>query len=358
VEPLWPAFEIAIFILNIVLFWTAWRYALQNEKRFIVYLLLAIFITISMVILARPDHSIVPDFDYRYAGPPYYFYCLFLALAVSMATRAKKEHTARIIVSILVVILAMQQIFSFHGVRLQSEAKMRQGAIVMLYDSLLPELETLSKKNPLVIPNLTGAHIFQGMPGYTLADYLLFFNKKMPVKLAQNAHMPPDVKTNTVETVESVRTSTSQKFKDALKKSSAIRSYYTSSVWMRYKNIDNEQVSLQTLPLSESREIFIQRNEFNPEKFNTVLFSFYTDDIPGNLEFSFSFKNDFGVDREAGSIRVDDYTPYTLKDSKRLYRIETNLLQLYAYSLSEKISNLTLYVPETKGAFVSGIYFK
>ena len=358
VEPLWPVFEIVIFILNIVLLGIVFKHGLKMERRFIVFLILAIGATIFMVILARPDHSIIPDFDYRYAGPPYYFYCLFLAMTVAMAVRVKKEYATRIIISVLVVILAMQQIFSFHAVRLEAESKLRQEAIVRLNSSFLPELEQLSREGALVIPNLTGAHIFQGMPGYTLADYLLFFNKKMPVQLVQNVYMPPDVKTHIVETVESIRTSTSQEFKDALKKSSVIQSYYTSSVRMSYENIESGGKAAKTIPLGETREILIQQSEFDPEQSNLVLFSFYTDDIPGNLEFSFSFKNDFGVDGEAGKIRVDDYTPYTIENGKRLYHIEVNMLQVYVYALSNKVSEFSLYVPKEKNPSIIDVNLK
>ncbi|MCK5059899.1 MAG: hypothetical protein KAR00_02005 [Candidatus Pacebacteria bacterium] len=359
VEPVWPAFEIAIFILNIALFWVVLKYALKKEKIFIVFLMLAMFITIFMVVLARPDHNIIPDFDYRYAGPPYYFYCLFIALVASIAIKIKKEYAAKIIVSVLIVIFALQQIFSFHAVRLEEESKLRKEAIVRLNDTLFIELERLSEKNnDLTIPNLTGAHIFQGMPGYTLADYLLFFDKKMPMRLVQNIYMPPDVKTHIVDTVENLRTSTSQEFKDTLKKTGIISSYYTSSVWMRYKNIEGENTGAKTIPLGENRNILIKKNEFDPEKSNTVGLSFYTDDIPGNLEFYFSFKNDFGLDGKAGAIRIDDFTPYIIENEKRLYHIETNMLQIYAYALSDKVSELFLYVPKEKNPVITNIHFK
>lgn len=355
-EPLWPALEVGIFILNMLLLLTVWKYASKGQRGFIVFLGTAIFITIAMVILARPDHSIIPDFDYRYAGPPYYFYSLFMVMAVCIAI--KRGATTKIIVSVLIVIFAMQQFFSFHAVRLKEESKLRQEAIVGLNNTLLLELEEVSANNPLVIPNLSGAHIFQGMPGYTLADYFLFFGKKIPVQLVQNAYMPPDVKTHIVETVESIRSVTSTEFKDALKKSGAIRSYYTSSVWMRYGNVERTATIAKVIPLGKNSDILIQESGFDPEKLNLVGFSFYTDDVPGNLEFSFSFKNDFGVEGKAGAIRIDDYTPYTIENGKRLYHIETNMLQVYTYALSNAVSEFSLQIPKEKNPAVVDIYLK
>ncbi len=178
------------------------------------------------------------------------------------------------------------------------------------------------------------------------------------MQLIQNTGMNPDFKTHIVTTVLSLRASTSPEFKEALKESLVIRSYYATSSLMFYKTTDTEDKSTKSITLNGDREIMIKKEEFDPEKMYTVGFSLYTNDTSGNLILAFLFKNDFGIKEELGKIRVDDYTPYVLKDGKRLYHIETNLLQLYTYSLSEKISNLILYVPETKGAFVNEVYFK
>ncbi|MDP2705025.1 MAG: hypothetical protein U1D31_01160 [Patescibacteria group bacterium] len=359
VEPFWPSFETGIFIANLLVLYIVIRHASQGEKRFIFFLLCAIGITIFMVILARPDHSIIPDFDYRYAGPPFYFYCLFIALSISIATKIKKEYAIGIIASVLVVILASQQAFSFHGARLAQESKMRQEAIVLLNNSLLSELGRLEKsEEQLVIPNLTGAHIFQGMPGYTLADYLLFFNKKIPVLLVQNVYMPRDVKTHIVETTKSLRASTSPEFIEALKQEGTIRSYYTSPVWLLYSNIEGQRISSSETSLEGNGNVIIQKSEFDPEKLNVVEFSLYTDNVPGNLEFTFSFTSDFTIEGKAGAVRIDDYTPYTIKDGKRLYHIEINMLQIYTYALSQNISDFLLHVPKEKNPVVMGVYLK
>ena len=358
VEPLWPSFEIGVFIANLLVLYIVIRHASQSEKGFILFLLCAIGITIFMVILARPDHSIIPDFDYRYAGPPFYFYCFFIALSISIATKIKKEYAIGIIASVLVVILASQQVFSFHAVRLAQESKLRSSAIVALNNELLPELKKLSENASVVIPNLSGAHIFQGMSGYTLADYLLFFNKKIPIKLIQNVYMPPDVKTHIVETTESLRASTSPQFKQTLKHTDPMRSNYTSSSWMSYKNVENEKIVIQTIPFGEDRTILIKKGAFDPETLNMVDISFYTDDISGNLEFTFSFQNDFGVDGPMGAIRIDDFTPYTLDNGKRVYHIKTNILQVYTYALSDKISDFSLHVPKEKNPVIENIYLK
>ncbi|HEY4500160.1 MAG TPA: hypothetical protein VJH25_00005, partial [Candidatus Paceibacterota bacterium] len=88
---------------------------------------------------------------------------------------------------------------------------------------------------------------------------------------------------------------------------------------------------------------------------HTLEFLFYTDDIPGNLEFLLYFDNDFSRKEKMARIKIDDYTPHVVKDGKRSYSIETDLLQIYGYALSEKISNLILSVPDVKNAVLVGI---
>lgn len=317
-------------------------------------------LTITMVIVARPDHSAIPDFDYRYAGVPYYFYCIFMALWASLLLKTKKDYAVKIILPAVIVIFAAQQAFGFHAVRLKTEAASRKKAVMRLNNTLLAEFNALHKKNaPLVIPNLSGGHIFQPMPGLMLSHYLLFFNTKTPITLIQNSEMPPDNTWNHLVTdVSSIRSETSPEFKDALKKLSAIRSYYASPSLMIYNASHTPDDSMKSVILNKNKEVIIKQKEFDPEKMNAVGFSLSTDNAPGNLELSFSFKNDFNADGAAGKIRIDDYTPYLLKDGKRFYTIESNLLQLYTFSLSEKISNLTLFVPEIRGASVSSIYFR
>ena len=359
VVPFWPAVEMIILFGNAVLFWFALKYAENKDRKIILFLILAMLLTISMVIIARPNHETMPDLDYRYAGMSYYFYSIFMAICASLLIKTKKDYAIKIIISIVIVIFSAQQAFSFYAVRLKEGAILRREAIVHLNNSLLVELDELSKEDTnLIIPNLSGGHIFQPIPGFMLSQYLLFFNKKTPVTLIRNSEMPQDNWSHVVSTVSSLRSETSLKFKEALKKSPWIRSYYASPSLMAYKTVNTEDEIARLTTLNENGKIIIKRGEFDPEKMNVVGFSLYTDNTPGNLELSFSYKNDFNIDGAMGKIRIDDYTPYTLKDDKRLYKIESNLLQLYTFSLSERISNLALSIPETKGAFAGGVYFR
>ncbi len=358
VTPLWPALEALVVLANVFLLWLAFRYAGRKEKKFILLLFALIFITIAMVIVARPNHEIIPDFDYRYAGAPFYFYCLFLVVCASLLSQ-KKEYAAKVIFPIIIVVFAAQQAFSFYAVRLKDEAAGRREILTHLHNSLLLELGTLSdQKAPLTIPNLAGTSILESMPGLTLSDYLLFFNTKTPLHVIQNAEMPPpDGRNHTVAMVSSLRESTSPAFKQALGEPSAIRSYYASSSLMTYRTATSSETGGTSLQKGTG-DILIHRNAFDPEKMHTVGFSFSTDDAPGNLEITLSFKNDLNTTGDAGKIRIDDYTPFTLQGGRRIYRIETDLLQLYVFALSEKVSDLMLHIPKTKNALLGGAYLK
>lgn len=354
----WRAFQILVLAANVTLFWIAFKYAAARERKFMLYLLASIFLTVAMVVVARPNHDVIRNIDYRYSGPPYYFYSIFLGLGAGIFLKLKKENAAKIIVAAVIVIFATTQAMGFQALRLKEEAKMRKAAIERLNASLLKELETMSKNNPLSVPNLTGGHIFQeSLAGFTLADYILFFNKKMPVELIQNRAMPPDVKTHTVASVESLRSAVSGDFKDRLAQAGAIRAYYASPALLDYET-GVVGAGAGAPVQNKTGNVIVESGTFDPEKKHLLEFSLITDNAPGNLEILLSFKNDFGVSETAGKIRVDDYTPYTPEDGRRMYRVKTDLLQIYAYALSEKVSDLTLNIPSTKNTMVNEIYLR
>jgi hypothetical protein len=359
-ETIWLLLKIIILLGNALLLWFTVKHAEMREKKLIILFLGIMSITILMVIIARPNHDTINDFDYRYAGAAFYAYCIFLALSASIFLKTKKEYALKIIVPMVIVIFSAQQAFSFQSVRISEEAKMRKEAIQNLNTNLLSEIDRVSKEKkdgPLIIPNLNGGHIFeQTLAGFTLSYYVLFFNRHMPVELIQSPEMSQDNRTHTVTSVSNLRASTSPEFIEALKKSEIIRSYYFSPATMSYKFTAGS--SSAVLLLNTKKEVLIQEKGLDPEKIHTVNFVLITDNTPGNLELAFSFKNDFMWEGATGKIRVDDFTPYEIKDGKRVYRIETDLLQLYAYALSDKVSNLTLSVPETKNAFISDVTLK
>ncbi|MDO8604223.1 MAG: hypothetical protein Q7K40_02365 [bacterium] len=361
VKSFWYIIEAIILVLNAGLFWFTLKYSQNKEKKLFILLGLIMFITISMVVVARPNHEIIPDFDYRYAGAPYYLYCLLIAVGASHFLEIGGRKSLRIIVSIVIILFATQQAFSFQAVRTRTESVLRKEAVTRLDRTLLSELATLSKNSSsLVIPNLSGTHIFeQTMSGFTLADYLLFFDKKTPIKLVRNAEMPPDVKTRSVMTVPSIRSVVSKDFLSELSASSVVRSYYATSGILSYKIlpplVDEAENKLK---IDSGRKILIYQRNIDPEKLHVVDITLYTDNVHGNLELSFYFKNDFDASNELGKIRIDDYTPYVLKGDKRYYHIEVDLLQIYTYALSEKISGLSLYVPEVKSPTVNAIYLR
>lgn len=360
VKSFWPFIEALIIAVNVMLLWFTLKYSSSKERKLIALLVALMILTISMVIVARPNHEIIPDFDYRYAGAPYYFYCILLALSASIFIKRNKAVLIKIVVSIVIVIFAAQQAFSFQAARTKEESSLRKEAVVKLNKNLLVELDILSRNNvPLTIPNLTGTHIFeQTMSGFTLADYILFFNKKMPILLVQNNKMPQDVKTHTVQTVSSIRSATSKEFIEALKTSPIIRSYYVSPGLMSYKIVSADNFAhTETSKQKKQGDVTVRQAAFDPEKMSTVGLTLFTDDISGNLEISFSFDSNFGIIDNIGKIRIDDYTPHIKKGGKRIYHIEADLLQIYTFALSEKVSNLYLHVPETKSACVSNFLF-
>jgi len=359
VQKYWSSLEFLILFLNLLFLFFLFKNSDNKNRRLYIFLASIFMVSISMVVIARPNQGILPDFDYRYAGPAFFAYILFIALASNVFLVKNKEKTLKILLPVIIIIFSIQQAFSFQAVRIREEAKLRKSAIVQFEKTLLPELEKLSENNKdIVIPNLSGAHIFNLMSGYTLADYLLFFNKGIDINLIQNKYMQPDVKTGIVETVSSIRDQSSIVFKEAINNSSFINKYYTSQILMRFATSEQKSPDLKSVLANEYGDIVIHKNNFDPEKLNVLGFYLTTDDVPGNLELSISFKNEFNKKDESQNIRIDDFTPHILENNKRIYYIETNLLQIHTYSLSALISNLRLHVPETKNASVEALYFK
>jgi len=359
-KKLWPFVEIIIMIANLLLLRLFFKYAKKREKKFAFFLLSIILISLTTVIIARPNHSIISvDFDYRYAGPAFYAYILFLSVGANMFIKANKKLALKIIVPVVIILFSAQQALSFQATRLREEAKLRKISISEFEKSLLIELDTLGKDNPsLIIPNLSGEHILKIMPGFTLADYVLFFNNKSPAQLIQNIYMPPDAKTGIVETVSSIRASTSPAFKKALVTHPFIKKYYSSPILLRLKTFEQKNPLSRPVTLNENREIVIKNDTFDPEQLNTLGFSLYTDNSNGNLELLLTFKNEFNGEEETQKIRIDDFTHYSVENNTRVHYIETNLLQIHTYSLSNTVSNIKLYIPETKKAIIKDLYFK
>jgi hypothetical protein len=356
--PIWPFIEFGILIFNLWFFWLVWKHSGSREKKLLLWLLSGILITILMVILARPNQSAIPDFDYRYAGAPFFFYAIFLTLAASLFLKEKKEYAVKVVLSVMIVLFATQQVFSFHALRLKEEATQRTAAILEMKDSLLVELERLgasTASSPLRVPNLSGGHIFQAMEGVSLADYVLFFKPDLPIQLIRSEAIPADPASNITITVSSLRASTSPEFKVALSVPGPIRSYYASPSRISYTISTTSETTSRS---AERGDILIRNAAFDPEKLHTLSFTLETENVSGNLELDLLFKNDFGIESSTGTIRIDDYAPFTLVDGRRVYHLTTDLLQIYTYALSEKVSALTLRVPATKEASVSAAYIK
>lgn len=358
VQAYWPLLETILLLAAALLLWFTLKYADMKEKKLSFLFLGIMTIPLLMVILARPDHSAIPDFDYRYAGAAFYAYCLLLALSASVFLKRSGGYAAKIIIPAVIIIFSAQQVFSFQSVRTNEESRMRKIAIEGLNKNLLSAIESMGKEKkggPLTVPNLDGGHIFeQTMAGFSLSHYILFFNRPTPLRLIRTEHMPQDRNT-VVTTVQSLRASTSPEFKEALRTPGAVRNYYLSPRLISYATIISS-----TTPISQNtdKEIVLQEKVIDPEQTHMLALLLTTDDIEGNVELLISFKNDFSWETAAGKIRVDDFTPHEAKDGKRIYRIQADLLQLYAYALSENVSRITISVPETKNASVSDVILK
>jgi hypothetical protein len=352
-RPFWPLVGLIVLVANIALFWYALRKGEASEKPLVLWALLSMAITIGMVIVARPDHSIIPDFDYRYAGAPFFFYCFCFAIFASWLVRSKGDKAKEYVVSALIIIFALQQAFSFHAFRLEREALARREAITLFDETFFGTLKETERS--LVIPNLSGNSIYPAMAGFTLAHYFLFFDSPASLALVRNDAMPPNPGVGIVETVPSLRAAVTPGFRAMMKTDPVVHAYYASTTLMHYTAsvpavAEAYSAREQNAALGDEGRAYVRFGSFDPENLHKVTFSLSTLDIPGNVELMFSFKNDFNAGDRIGKLKIDDYAPYTVRDGRRIYQIETDMLQLYAYSLSNRVSDLLLSVTPVKEA--------
>jgi len=347
-ETFWPFLGIIVLSVNTVIVWLAVKYANSKEKKFMLTLLGIISVFSTMIVIARADNTIVTEFDYRYAGGTFYAYCIFLTLAFSIFYRTNKTLATKIVIPVVIIIFSAQQAFSFQSGYTREAAIMRKDAIVKINKTLLSELESLAvqkKDGALTVPNLSGDHLFQQtMAGYDLAYYMEFFQRSSRIQVVQKGGTVPSYHSNILFSVPNVQASTSPEFLSALVTSKSLQSYYFSPSSAEPSAIPDIG---KTVPIREKT--------FDPKKLHFVSFTLVTDDTPGNVLISFTFKNDFNVDYPTEQIKVTDYDSYEKENGKRIYHFETDMQRSYAFSLSQEISHLELIVPKTKNATVSNI---
>jgi hypothetical protein len=354
----WPYIELTILIVSLLLSRLIFPRAHMGERRFTLFSLAVLLITIFMVAIGRPTEDTVPDYAFKHIGMSFYFYCVIIAVFAGICMRLKNTNTVKVILPILIVVLALQQAFSFQTVRLLEESKARQIAVENLDKNLISELKTMAGNGQTItIPNLDGPNIYEAMPGFTLADYVPFLDNSLNIKIIRNNGMFPDP-TNTAVTVADLRSSTSNIFREALKTSSVLKSYYLLPAEMWYTATTTGGAATLLVPPPAGNIIVLQNSAIDPEEKHLLTFTLLTDDVSGNLKPSISFVGDFGLGKDVGLIRVDDYTAGKVIGGKRSYTITTDLLQIYGYALSKEVSHITLSIPQEKNAMVTSVSFK
>jgi hypothetical protein len=353
VRPVWLVLDIILFFMSIYTIVYIYRHADARRKRFIVWILLSLFILLTLIVVKRPINDFVFDADFKYGAMPYYFYSILIVLFLTTLVERNKISVPMCMV-LLALIFSTQNALGFEAIKKSEEGKARRIAVESFGQSFFGELEKIHGDLPLAIPNLAGNFIYREIAA-SLADYVLFFNVRSHIKLLENSAMRPDTKTKTVTRVQSLRAATDKAFIEALKKSETLRSYYFYPVRMSHETYSNGATSTKSFTQAPviskyAGHDFITLQSFvvDPEENHIVTIEFETTDIPGNLELSFYFNNDFGVTDRAGYIKVDDSIGYIRDNGKRYYHLTTDLLQLYSYSLSTTVSNIRLLVPEKK----------
>jgi hypothetical protein len=351
VAPYWNFVEALLIIGNLALVWAIWKHADPEERKRIIFLFIAFSLCAAMTILARPNHSSIPDYDFRYAGSAFFFYLVILSIGASIYTRNRGIKAITITTTLIIILFSLQQIFGFHEFRLKNESQARKADMIRLKETLFPELVKLG--SGATIPNLRGSSISEIMPGPTLAHYLLFYYVKNAPRLVEATPSEGSIWTGLVEEVSSVKDKTSDEFIVALKNSPALQSYYANSGRIEYTTATSGARESH----SGSQEIIIRRSPFDPKSEHILHLTLLTDHVPGTFDLVLSFDTDIEIRGEA-RIRIDDYTPFSIVEGKRVYSIQADLSEIVLYDLSSAVSNLRVVAPQKKNAQILSVTLK
>ena len=375
--PLYVALFVSFSILSAILI----KYFKNVEKYsihiYVLYFLFLLFGISLLIVYGRPP---IPDrilrIDARYVGMPVIILMLIISIIIDsfykkilVIERRFRFMNGFILVSILYIL--NQQILSYLFYRFSpsistpavSSAIIRKQYWNDLRVNLVNRLDSLGKvyHRQINIPNLDGSYINSMNTDFSSADLSFFYNHQIGtrsnIKFIGNNQMNKGLN---VSKVNSLYKSTNTKFFELLRSKNFANFYFfpvtlkvdTSFSTFHLKSNVNLITGKMPIFLKQGDKFTLKtnKNSWNPEQYHylELVLILPQNNIP--IEMNILFNNDFNQKGSLGKVKIDfpnwcDYNLINLKNSFT-YKIRIDLLQIYAYSLSKAVGNISL---ELKG---------
>lgn len=308
---------------------------LENRNtRLLIYAFVLILLGVSVLpALRRPSSQTASFFPIQQIFVPFFWYIIVLAVAVSSYLKRTSPKTTRIVIAFCVLLIGWQMVFGFYKDESLQHVIASKQSVERLQTLLVPPLNNIAaqSKTAVSVPNLRGSYINPYVFGNDLWKYKAFLN------LAPNIHLL-DVRGGPYVA------STSPLFLQALHTDEKLRTLYLAHVELEegYQTQPLHSDAPKTFESDGEARIVIGPGTIDPAKRYMLHLDMTIPQSPEKIFLDLSYKNDFGIVGPIAAIRLDQFS-VSLPDSKeRRYAISVDLNQMYAYALSQSVSDVAL----------------
>jgi hypothetical protein len=375
--PIYISLIFSFIILSSILYKYFKGTQLKSINVYLLYFLISLFGISLMVVYGRPpDLDRIIRLDARYVGMPVIILMLVIAIIIDsffkrISNFDNKYKFMNGYIILAIIYFVNQQFLDHIFYRFSpsiptpavSAAIKRQKLWNNLQINVLERIDSLGKANgkKLYIPNLDQFYLNSMNSNFYGTDLSFFYNRNNHIKFIRNAQMNSS---NELLKVNSLLAKTDVRFFDLLKIKEFGNFFFypvtlkSDSFITKNKLTQNENLFIGKTPLTLKNngiyKVELNRKQWNPEQYHYLELELELP--PGNIPFEMNiyFKNDFNQKGSLGKIKIDlpywcEFNLISFKLSNT-YLIKIDLLQMYAYSLSESIEDITLKHNTKSGA--------
>lgn len=342
---------------------------LRFKNMYLIYFLILLFGISFMIVFGRPPSADrLIRLDARYVAMPIIILIIILSIVIdSFYNRISDFDNKYKFINgfiILALVYAVNQQFLDHlfyrfspsiSTPAVSSAIKRQKLWNNLQTNVMERIDSLGKehKRDVYIPNLDQFYINSMNSDFIHTDLSFFYKIKNHIKFIRNTQMNSN---NEVLKVNSLLAKTDKRFFDLLKIKEFGNFFFypvalKSDTFITMNRLtENENLFIGKTPVTLKNngiyKVELNRKQWNPEQYHYLELELELP--PGNIPFEMNiyFKNDFNQKGSLGKIKID--LPYWCENnlisfkSDNTYLIKIDLLQIYAYSLSNSIEDIIL----------------
>lgn len=351
-----------VFVVWLVILIFAFRSAGKPRRLAMVAMLMTILGVCLMVNLGRPPaETWIVRWAAKHVCPAYIWSCVLLAACWDTlwlkVTEARRLLVGEITVTVLALFLAAQTAFGLLGMAVSfppfgypagiRDAVRRRSAVEALSRQVADRMATLPGDSA-VVPTLDGKFINAAYPSlfiYNLSIYRPFFSDSAAgLDFVRNPAMQ-SWDTSSVRTVPVLRDAVSPDFIRLLAEDPVLKAFYFESVSMvaTSKQMEVQTTGGTTFESNGSTPIVVREQPWDPEKAPRLQIEVRTaaNSHPEGITVNVVFWSELAKSDWAGS--------FVLQSQPGVIT-EVDLRQVYAFSLSNHVSNLRV-MPEMPGTY-------